>query len=72
MTDYGVEELRKALEAKLGKQNTSTGDEDRIEGNGLYYAKGRGMNSFGLPDSVQSRRHLQSIKNPHLIQQYHI
>jgi len=72
LSDYGVEELRKALEKKLGKKNTSPADDDEIEGNGLYYAKGRGLNSMGLPDSVQSLRHLQSIKTPYMLQQYHI
>ena len=71
LVDYSAEELRKALEKKLGI-NTSQGNKDEIEGNGLYYAKGNGMNFMGLPDSVQSLRHLQSVKDVYPLQKYHV
>jgi len=51
--EYSVGELQRAIQEKLK-------DLDLIEGTGLFYSTGRGVNGIGLPDSVQSMRHYQT------------
>ena len=72
LLDYTIQELRKALETKLGIQAQSQGDLDEIEGNGLYYARGKGLNSIRMPDAVQSISHYTTSLNVAPLQKYSI
>ena len=65
LVEYSVGELQRAIQEKLK-------DLDLIEGTGLFYSTGRGVNNIGLPDAVQSIRHYQTNIDVAPLQKYSI
>ena len=65
LVEYSIGELQRAIQEKLK-------DLDLIEGTGLYYSTGRGINSIGLPDAVQSIRHYQTNIDVAPLQKYNL
>jgi len=65
LVEYSLGELQRAIQEKLK-------DLDLIEGTGLFYSTGRGVNNIGLPDAVQSIRHYQTNIDVAPLQKYSI